>query len=244
MSLEAAEPSAPAVRWAAGCCLPAAGNVFWAQSFPLPSAHIPAKCSVHSNVQNVSCAPRRWKMHYRAIRRGIWNFILFSPLEPSALLSLCRRVLNGPLIPKLADTLNPQTVFIFPFKLCEAKWAMGRFSRNPSRKASVQRCGSSRAPSSAASLVLCTFLPGAFSAFIRWDAGMICVISCPTVLPLCDAWALGWHLPCCFSAGEMSSICEGMCERICTWLCWHFGLFSVYPHTFDPVWPSSLLISH
>lgn len=85
MSLGAAEPSAPAVRWAMGWCLPAAGNVFWAQcnnvfwaqSFPLPSAHIPAKCSVHSNVQNVSCAPGRWKMHYGAIRRGIWNFIFF-----------------------------------------------------------------------------------------------------------------------------------------------------------------------
>lgn len=72
------------LQWAVGCCLPAAGNVFWVRSFPLPSAHIPAKCSVRSNVQNVSCAPGRWKMHYRAIRRGIWNFFPLGALRRSS----------------------------------------------------------------------------------------------------------------------------------------------------------------
>ena len=93
------------------------------------------------------------------------------------------------------------------------------------------------------------FLPGAFTALIRWDAGMLRVVTLGpnrAAFVRCVGTGLASATLLFCRRDEMSafSICEGMCECVCTWLCWHFGLFAVYPHTSDPVWPSSLLISH
>lgn len=84
-------------------------------------AHRAGKC----NVQNVSCAPGRWKMRYRAIRSRIWNstycffyFYFFLFLQ-----TLFRKAINGLTDPEPGGlTLNLQTIFIFLFKLHKEKW--------------------------------------------------------------------------------------------------------------------------
>lgn len=79
------------------------------------SGHSAGKC----NVQNVSCAPGRWKMHYRAIRSRIWNstyYFLFPQTH-------FRKAINGPTDPEPGGfTLNPRALFIFLFKLRKEKW--------------------------------------------------------------------------------------------------------------------------
>lgn len=71
-------PRVPAVPGAGAAGARRQQELGWTLAFPLPSLHgAAAKHNVHSNVQNVSCAPVRWKTHYRAIGRGIWNSTFF-----------------------------------------------------------------------------------------------------------------------------------------------------------------------
>lgn len=104
----------------------------WTLAFPLPSPHgAAAKHNVHSNVQNVSCAPARWKTHYRAIGRGIWNSTFFFSLESSGTFQPFEKSSKWPAD---AEPESPDFIFLSKLQQGEGDWV---FSGNPSRKAST-----------------------------------------------------------------------------------------------------------
>lgn len=124
-------PRVPAVPGAGAAGARRQQELGWTLAFPLPSLHgAAAKHNVHSNVQNVSCAPVRWKTHYRAIGRGIWNSTFFS-LESSGTFQPFEKSSEWP-----ADAEPESPDFIFLSKLQQGEGDRV-FSGNPSRKAST-----------------------------------------------------------------------------------------------------------